>query len=462
MPVNAGLPTTTPPQVDATAATPSGSGPSPASAVNKGETKDDDSKGTTSFAGYLGVFIQALTQAAGTVPLAVPIGGVPVAAASSKVLKRAMTLESGTPGIEPKPKALSGEVSPMPGQLPPTDGLPQATPSLPSGAGEPGKVGDAQIIQSHIFLPSLALQSDSANDKASSTVPGEKPALPASNNMPVPPAILESAASIPASAGKLGLHPSLVAQPAAPLNAVKPEQPLVLSRRGQPAMDATQPRMLQQDRHDPIIATTQLSPTERLTVSAASLKVPVIASVVVDPKSDAQPHSPMAPIPLRAQPVVAAANGGPLPQTSAPRSVPPISEQLAGEIIARAEVSQREGRTDFHVRLDPPELGTVRVHLVAVEQTVSARIVASDETARQVLEQQVHALRQTLTEAGVTLKSFSVSGGGLTWHQGQGRWQQRPSEPMPPYNSQGTARPSSRDAAVPTIAAAAGHIDTVA
>jgi flagellar hook-length control protein FliK len=142
------------------------------------------------------------------------------------------------------------------------------------------------------------------------------------------------------------------------------------------------------------------------------------------------------------------------------RSAPSVSEQLAREILARAELTQKDGRTDFRIRLEPPELGTVRIHLVAVDQTVSARVIASDEAARQAIEQQMHVLRQSLAEAGVTLKSFHVAGSGPGWQQGQK--QERAYQPMPPYDSLHFVIPKAVGPTEPATVTTAGHIDVVA
>jgi flagellar hook-length control protein FliK len=82
--------------------------------------------------------------------------------------------------------------------------------------------------------------------------------------------------------------------------------------------------------------------------------------------------------------------------------------QIGESIVAHAEVVRREGRTDIYMRLDPPELGTVQVHLSASAHAVSARLVIHGEEARQIVESQLHSLRQTLAQAGVSLDKLDV------------------------------------------------------
>lgn len=89
-----------------------------------------------------------------------------------------------------------------------------------------------------------------------------------------------------------------------------------------------------------------------------------------------------------------------------------VSGQIASGIIARAQITTREGQTDFRLRLEPPELGTIRVHLSATDQGISARLVVHEEVAHQLIESQLESLRQRLTNAGISLGSFDVSQGG--------------------------------------------------
>jgi flagellar hook-length control protein FliK len=86
-----------------------------------------------------------------------------------------------------------------------------------------------------------------------------------------------------------------------------------------------------------------------------------------------------------------------------------VSDQLAGSIIARAEVTTHNGRTDFHLRLEPPELGTVRVHITSTEHGVTARLVVHEEVARQLIESQLESLKQRLANAGIAFGSVNVS-----------------------------------------------------
>ena len=87
----------------------------------------------------------------------------------------------------------------------------------------------------------------------------------------------------------------------------------------------------------------------------------------------------------------------------------PIAQQLATRVVSWAEIAKDEGRTVFHLRLDPPRLGSVRVELSATAKIVSVKLIASNQAAGNVLQAQLHELRQSLTEAEVSFANLDVS-----------------------------------------------------
>jgi hypothetical protein len=108
-----------------------------------------------------------------------------------------------------------------------------------------------------------------------------------------------------------------------------------------------------------------------------------------------------------------------------------VVETVAGSIIAHSQLVQREGSTEFHLRLEPPELGSVHIHLTATDQGISARLFVHEPGARQLLQSQLESLRQRLQQEGLTLGRFDVAGqgGGASGH-GQGQSQSYASQPL--------------------------------
>jgi flagellar hook-length control protein FliK len=134
-----------------------------------------------------------------------------------------------------------------------------------------------------------------------------------------------------------------------------------------------------------------------------------------------------------------------------------VAEQIGGAIAARLEASPSEGRIDFHLTLNPPELGQVRVQLTLTNQTLSARLVAQDGATRQLIQSQMDSLRQRLQDTGLGLGQLDVSGGG----GGKGGQQYEPLLPFAGQTGEAVPQPapSPRGAAGGT---AAGIIDLVA
>ncbi len=166
-------------------------------------------------------------------------------------------------------------------------------------------------------------------------------------------------------------------------------------------------------------------------VLPASATVPALAASAATPAhhGDSQPQT-QAPSATPAAPTVAAnlpaSPGNPTPPPAGAPPMPmPVADQLTRAFVAHADIVGQQGRTDFHLRLDPPQLGSVRIHLTATDNTVSARIVTAQEGTQQLLQNQAHHLRQGLAQAGLSLGSFDVTRDG----GGSGGGRQAPPEP---------------------------------
>jgi flagellar hook-length control protein FliK len=182
-------------------------------------------------------------------------------------------------------------------------------------------------------------------------------------------------------------------------------------------------------------------------------------------RSEASPAGETA----RATPAApAAGNNAPAANDSAPVSrTPTPTAQIAREILARAEVVTQNGRTEFHLRLDPPELGSVQVHVTATANSLVARFVVGQESTHQLLQSQLPAMRQALAEAGLSFTGFDVTrqGSGAAGQQGQpdGR---PPDAPLAaPFAGFPTGRSDANRSSIPTLTTSAvaspGGIDVL-
>lgn len=90
------------------------------------------------------------------------------------------------------------------------------------------------------------------------------------------------------------------------------------------------------------------------------------------------------------------------------------------EVVLRQwEAAHEPESSRVVLRLDPPELGSIDVHVALANDHVSIRLVATEEGARHVLEQQLQTLHQALQDQGLTVQQCEV-GFGSTGHGAQG------------------------------------------
>lgn len=158
--------------------------------------------------------------------------------------------------------------------------------------------------------------------------------------------------------------------------------------------------------------------------------------------------APPVPAPLGPEPVPTAADpaaiGAPAPATAPP--APPEDAPLTTPAVpARiAELARRRAAATEHVvvRLDPPELGTVRISLTARGDQVHVTVRAETPEARAALDAQREQVENLLRGEGFDLGSFDVG------HDQREREHAGPHRPTPraPFSLD---LPDSADAPVP-------------
>jgi flagellar hook-length control protein FliK len=140
----------------------------------------------------------------------------------------------------------------------------------------------------------------------------------------------------------------------------------------------------------------------------------------------------------------------------------PVFEQIAAKIIANSSVKGPDRETELHVRLSPPELGGVQVHLTATSQGVSARLVVDQEMTKQLLENHAGTLKQRLSESGIQLGSFQVS--RHPWSNGGDRQKGNDKSPdlSDPADGLDPVRPAAQARPVTASKARMGSINVLA
>jgi len=163
--------------------------------------------------------------------------------------------------------------------------------------------------------------------------------------------------------------------------------------------------------------------------------VSVAGAVPISPDQPARTEGGT-PLPFASVPVGVNATVAP-PTVETPSAVtpPPVAEQLAGPITAQVRDRPADGETEIQIRLDPPELGTVKLKIVSTGGEVRAELHVSSEAVRQVVQSQLPELQQRLDDAGVRVQRFDVTAdpqGGTARDDRGEQWRGPPPVELPP------------------------------
>jgi hypothetical protein len=167
--------------------------------------------------------------------------------------------------------------------------------------------------------------------------------------------------------------------------------------------------------HTVELAGAQRSATDAPSVTSAT--TPTDATLL-----DSTRASAAAPQPLAAGPVTNSGTNTPnAPYAAAALAPVPVSG-LAVEIAAQA----RDGKSRFEIRLDPPELGRIDVHLhVDRDGTVTSRLVVERSETLDLLKRDAPTLERALQNAGLKTGDqgleFSLRDHGAGRHQEDGQ-----------------------------------------
>ncbi|MBN8550857.1 MAG: flagellar hook-length control protein FliK [Deltaproteobacteria bacterium] len=103
-------------------------------------------------------------------------------------------------------------------------------------------------------------------------------------------------------------------------------------------------------------------------------------------------------------------------QTESPRAARPLTQAASLRTMEKVEnalreaAKSRDGKT-ISLRLDPPELGSVKVDISMRDGNLHARIVAESPAVNQFLRDKAHDLQSSLRKLGLNADTVSVSVG---------------------------------------------------
>jgi flagellar hook-length control protein FliK len=90
----------------------------------------------------------------------------------------------------------------------------------------------------------------------------------------------------------------------------------------------------------------------------------------------------------------------------------PIESRVIDQIINRLSVRSNNSQSEVKIQLDPPSLGRVRMSIITSGDGVRTIIVAENQAVKQVIENSLSQLRDSMSSQGLKLDGFSVLVGG--------------------------------------------------
>ena len=107
-----------------------------------------------------------------------------------------------------------------------------------------------------------------------------------------------------------------------------------------------------------------------------------------------------------------------------------IEKPIVNQIIEKFSLRTTGQQNEINIKLDPPDLGTVRINITSVGETLRATLVAENHMVKQAIEGNMNQLRDSMADQGLKVESFTVLVGGNQDHKGQSPQQQNEASPM--------------------------------
>lgn len=123
----------------------------------------------------------------------------------------------------------------------------------------------------------------------------------------------------------------------------------------------------------------------------------------------------------------------------AQRMDPTLGEKMVSQVVREVTLHKLGENTTLSIRLDPPELGTLRISVTNQSGVLTTQLESSNAVVRGILETHLPALKDALANAGVEVSKFSVSAGldfGQNAQRQQQAWQPARTAPAVEFNPQ--------------------------
>jgi flagellar hook-length control protein FliK len=116
----------------------------------------------------------------------------------------------------------------------------------------------------------------------------------------------------------------------------------------------------------------------------------------------------------------------PVPAASAAHATPleRLRDMAGSELLRASTMVLRDGGGEIRLVLKPESLGSVRIRMNVVDNSIDGKIIVDNASVKQVFDGNIDALKRALTAEGFQMGSLQVSVGGHgadEGRQGQGR-----------------------------------------
>lgn len=86
-----------------------------------------------------------------------------------------------------------------------------------------------------------------------------------------------------------------------------------------------------------------------------------------------------------------------------------LQTKIIDQLVREVKLRQFQGQSDLMVKLNPPELGQIRLHITQTANGLTTQINASSEVVRGLLQAHIPALTNALADAGLRMDQVSVT-----------------------------------------------------
>ena len=131
-------------------------------------------------------------------------------------------------------------------------------------------------------------------------------------------------------------------------------------------------------------------------------------SVAVDPATSSESSIPFYSVPVQNH---SAERSMGMSESRNPSTPTAIDQSVINQIVREAHVRFGRGETEMTLRLQPPHLGRLRMRLVWSGNELTAQMDAESQSVKQLIETNLPALYQSLSEQGIRVDHVAVSVG---------------------------------------------------